>query len=328
VVSFKSAPTGEDSERDLKLLAMVALCATMVTIKLSGLVFAALVLMVLITAFRRVLSLEKLVVYGLLASLIGIPHLFRGYFLSGAPLFPSTFGSILTFEWAMSSDAIRNTADWVYCWARRPGPECMSALGNWGWLPDWWAQFSFRIKVLVGGSVTLILLSILGWHRARTGEGLAFLYLCCVVNLLTIAFWFFTAPDQRFLGSIPYTFLAISLMTFFWAWGSSLDQLMVRLEPAIKVFVVLVFIFFSYRYALVSFSSPRAVLVEGFQPFASDKLKLRETDRGLLVYQPTSGDRCFDAPLPCAPGFDSRLQLIENTGRVPRYYFTRKDSDQ
>lgn len=313
---------GEDVHRDLKIFTLVVLCATMVAIKLSGLVFAALSVMVLALTFYRLLTLKKIVLYTLIAAAIMVPHLLRGYYLSGAPLFPSTVGAVLTFDWAMSKGAIENTANWVYCWARKPGEGCMESLQNWDWLAGWWQQFSFRIKVLVGGAIALILGSLIAWRRARTSEGLLFLSLCCIVSVLTIAFWFFTAPAQRFLGSIPYTFLAIALMTFFWVWGSALEKLMQRLEPAVKVFVVLVFVFFSYRYALISFSSPGLVLAEGFQPFASVELKQRGTDGGLVVYQPTSGDRCFDAPLPCTPYYKSTLQFTSSASGFPLHRFT------
>lgn len=318
---------GVDDQRDLKLLTLVVLCATMVTIKLSGLVFAALSLLVLIPVLYHILTVKRVVIYALVATIILIPHLLRGYFLSGAPLFPSTAGAILTFDWAMSKGAIENTANWVYCWARKPGEGCMESLENWNWVPQWWEQFSLRIKALGAGSFALIVGSLLALRRARLSQGLVLLYLYCAVNVSTIIFWFFTAPDQRFLGSIPYTFLAVTLLAFMLAWEPSIEMPLMRVQPVLNVLLIAVFAFFTYHYSLRSITSAAPILQQGFLPLGSAGLVKRYTTSGLGVYQPASGDRCFDSPLPCSPGFDARLRLIQDVDGLPRVYFTTKGSE-
>jgi hypothetical protein len=142
-------------------------------------------------------------------------HLFRGYVLSGFPMFPSTIGGLKHALWAVPLESVENEALQVYAWARWPGKDPSQVLQNWGWLPIWLKAFPLKGTVLFGLSLLFVCLSIFSTPRKDTGlpkwPNIAWLFLPLSFSFIL---WFLTAPDYRFLGSIPELFLTLSILIF------------------------------------------------------------------------------------------------------------------
>ena len=307
--------------KKLQLTTIAALCVSLVTIKLSGAAFAATALIVTLIVFRSSISVNRFVIIGALSAALYLPHLFRGYLLSGAPLFPSTFGAYDVFNWSMSFDAIRNIANWIYCWARSPGPECMKALGSWGWLGEWWQRFPNRFLLLLMLSSAMFVTPFIFKRFFVPNRNTLTLFLLSTPALGSFIFWFFTIPDPRFLGSIVYVLFGIAIL--FCLTASNAYRSLKKPSPHLTLTLIL-FLALIISFQTLSLDSSKLIWANGFQSIKSVQLLERKTASGLSVYIPAKGDQCFDSPLPCTPYFDPNLRFETNRSDYPKSYFTKR----
>lgn len=297
------------------VMVLTALVATAITVKLSNLAFGA-VLMGLITlgALRVPKGRVRVIItIALLPFLVLLVWCLRGYLLSGAPLYPSTFGYIRT-QWAVPIEQIIEEANWVYSWARQPWTHWSNVLGNWGWFDSWWQRlvkdfvsFIFPLIAFFVAMVTnlVIFLASKFPKPKRPFEEWAIITLPIIVSLI---FWFFTAPDPRFANA-SFMLLPVTSVVLL------LNLIQNRMNR--KVFMVIVcavfiisnlqLLWFAYlnRWTLLDVST------SGFQPVRQVALEEKVTECGLHLFLPVSGDQCWDARLPCTPHFKKALCLRE-----------------
>jgi hypothetical protein len=279
------------------------------TVKISGLFFALATIAVVMPLARWRLQPTRMVLIKtsvLCAGMIGI-HLVRGYMLSGAPLFPSTFGAIWSLPWAMLPANVQGEAAWIYSWARLPGQEPSVVLGNWNWLNSWWARLPKSFMYVLSGSLLLALLNMLLLTRShRIGRMLVVHTLYLPLILATI-FWFFTAPDYRFLGAIPVLFVAVG------GWLISLhlhDLLRVKKirffnSIASTAFVALV----SVAAIFLNFIGVRSLTLHVPEHLPSMMVPTEKINTGQIFYQPQDG-LCWYSALPCTPFVYPDLKLL------------------
>jgi hypothetical protein len=198
---------------------LLVLCVSALTIKLSMVAFCAAAVCI---AYRDVwqllkknltLSIRLLIV----CALILLIHVLRGYALSGVPFYPSTVGALWSLPYAPTAAHVIAEANSIYGWARLPGVPPATVLSNWDWFAPWLGQLPARFSVLIGLGATLLSLNLLMLVLNTTPKQLRAAHLLYAPLLLSLLFWFFTAPDVRFLGLVPELIVILGAWLF---WSS------------------------------------------------------------------------------------------------------------
>lgn len=306
---------------ELQITTIVALCISLATIKLSGAAFAGTALILTLLISRSYLSINKFLIICALSISLYAPHFVRGYLLSGAPLFPSTFAAYEKFNWSMDLDTIREISNWIYCWARNPGTECMKALGNWEWLGTWWQRFPLHYFVPLLFSFVMIVTPFIFRKFFSFNKNAVGILLSGIPALTSLIVWFFLAPEPRFLGATPFVLFGLSIL---FCATTSKFQLKYK-QQNISYALAIVFVFsIVIAPRSLSLNTTKSILSSGFQAIRSDKYIESKTTSGLLVYTPVTNGLCYDSPLPCTPYFDKNLRLERNEKGYPKFYFTKR----
>ena len=314
------------------LLGVGLLAALGVTIKLSFAVFAltGVVLGVGIWVQRRgwgAQSRKVLISVAAAMSLLIVPWMVRGIFLSGYPLFPSTLGAV-PVEWRMPEEKTRAIREGITNWARQPFKRPEELLPGWAWLEPWSVQIgkkTFEVLVpLCLFGVSALFAFLLGKRGRRAA------WLLLLVPLSSLVFWFLVAPDARFAGS---AFWVLGVTAFLLA----LDDFKLLQRGALRgalVAVALLLCLWPVKYfpwkkwngpgSDAGFHPPPAPgcrlkavpdsSADGslsVSPALETRTGLKEfvTRSGLRIQVPVEGDQCWEAPLPCSPGCSPYLRL-------------------
>ena len=315
-------PASTDSQqKEADFLVVICMGAALCSLKLSGLVFAlALASAALWTAWSAS-SNNKKVVHRVFVILLafGLLHLLRGVITSGVPLYPSTLGSFWHFDWSVPTDRIRNEAGWIYSCARTGSPcqDPALVMQDWSWLGSWWhSRVPDNAKTLFFVSVAAT--GLTAWANFHGGKAARPLlvrdfFLMCPF-FCALVFWFFSAPDVRFLGRLLELMFALSI----WSMVCSLDRLwrstgnhwiqrfsLPRKMPLrfdFTTFLVCLMLIFCVRlFPIPSFAWPTL-------PEATTSLVTSVS--GVAVHVPSDGS-CWVNMLPCSPSADPSLQYRE-----------------
>ena len=180
-------------------------------------VFAVAVL-VLFTGSRPARGrLTALLTVGAIPAVIGAGWLARQAVLSGYPLFPLTLGG-LPVDWRLPAHLLRASTRADYAWAREPGVSPDIVFSSWRWLPHHWLGARVRDPdailptALLGCAAVIVLARGAGsaWRERRRP-----LLVVVIPSLVSIAIWFATIPDPRFVWApiwlVPLALLAALL---------------------------------------------------------------------------------------------------------------------
>jgi hypothetical protein len=234
---------------------------------------------------------------------------FRGFLLSGAPLYPSTIGYV-DVEWAVPIEKITEEANSVYSWARQPGALPRTVLGNWAWFGPWASRLN--VGVVYHLFLSVIFCTVAASIRLFATKRTAWRYLEWIVLLpiiIGLGFWFFTAPDHRFALAL---FWCLSLGTAL-LFLNAVQGLLTR-RAFVGVFCC-VFVAANLDfagYAIVNRDVILDVSYSGWHSVKAVRLIEKKTHSGLVVFVPESGVQSWDSPLPSTPYFNPDLRL-----RVP-----------
>jgi hypothetical protein len=190
---------------------LLTLCVTALTIKLSMVVFCAATVCVAHRRFWLLLKSNRTLVVRLfiICGLILVMHTLRGYALSGVPFYPSTFAGLWALPYTPSPARVLAEANSIYSWARLPGVAPAIVLSNWDWIKPWLSSLPTRFLVLTGLGAALFISNLVLFRQIRKDQRQAlWLYLPLI---LSVGFWFLTAPDVRFLGLIPELTVALGM---------------------------------------------------------------------------------------------------------------------
>ena len=194
---------------------------------------------------------------------------------------------------------------------------------DWSWLGSWWhsrvpdnAKTLFFVSVAATGATA--------WANFRGGKAARPLlvrdfFLMCPF-FCALVFWFFSAPDVRFLGRLLELMFALSI----WSMVCSLDRLwrstgnhwiqrfsLTRKMPLrfdFTTFLVCLMLIFCIRlFPIPSFAWPTL-------PEATTSLVTSVS--GVAVHVPSDGS-CWVNMLPCSPSADPSLQYREPLGEDP-----------
>jgi hypothetical protein len=290
---------------------LTILAATSVTIKLSNLAFSSIISVFILayiwqSAHRRFRDGLIILFPGILVIMVWC---LRGFLLSGAPLYPSTIGYI-PVVWSVPREKVIDTANWIYSWTRQPNVVWTKVLDNWNWFKPWLLKiyednktgivYPFALSIFFG----IINASILLFYRKRRLNYWEWVILLPV--LFALIYWFFTAPAPRFANALFFLMALCMILLFLTTIQKIVNQ---------KVFVLLLCLVFMagnlsfIHYAIMERREIKDISLSGYQAITVVPLVKMETQSGLMVYTPETGDQCWDAPLPCTPEFNASLML-------------------
>ena len=266
---------------------LAVLAATAITIKLSNLAFATVVLAIVVRS-KRVAAIVAVVLAVWMA---------RGLVLSGAPLYPSTLGYV-AFDWSVPRGEVEAMATQIRGFARRPDAGWSTAIGNWNWLPEWSRRLEKTpvIAPIVLGAFLLIAAAWKGFPRKES--------VILLPVLAGLVYWFFAAPDPRFAHALFFCFAIGAALLFFTS---------VQTHRRYAWIVCVVFAIANAGLALQVIRHWREItrVSIGWQPIPRVALIQRTTASGLIVFVPAEGEKCWNAPLPCTPYFREDLRARE-----------------
>jgi hypothetical protein len=273
-----------------------------------GLAAAALAIAVIFIRQRRFTAIFHPAV---LVFVFFIPWVCRGYITSGYPFYPSETG-VIQFDWTVPREKASSDKNWVLSWARDPSRDWQSVLANNDWLRPWLATTAadpLVRKSLLLGAAGLILCLISAPWRWRIAS---FFQCCCLIApvILSLIFWFLTAPDPRFAGAT------------IWALAADVAFLPFACLVSVRLLLrVLIAVLIASFVGLESFEGVNRLRREHEQcpNFVGGPGELVSclTYSGLAVWVPVKGDLAGPWKIPAAPAnsFDPRLELRGKTFR-------------
>lgn len=293
-------------------VALLFLCLTAYTIKLSATVYAFMSIMIVFPQLTTVFTKHRNVVIKTLLVCVVIAgvHLLRGYILSGAPLYPSTFAA-WGFDWAIPIEEVKHEAHLTFSFAKETqSPE------SWEWFLPWLRHREpFLMPIAFALLISLIDLGLvlLNWTKSRMSK----LYLLHLPLLSTLVFWVVTAPLPRFIELIPILMLILSGwllicrlqelgFRYLPNWLMSLDKSIV--SGFLRVFLVVAVAFMTIKLVVM-----KKHTFSGWQDIPSVPTEVRTTQSGLKVNVPSTSELCWDESLPCTPYFNENLRLRTDT---------------
>ena len=316
-----------ETQRDSVIVLLLSLA--LITIKLSSIAFA-LTCMSLVIYFQFIDYQRYIKTYNrqhkfffklfVLMVCISVIHIVRGYLLSGAPFFPSTFAGAWGLDWAVLKEFAEFELSFIYSWARDPNAMTPGAvLGHWGWISEWLKTISlFEMLWMVIASLLMFFNLVLAISSNRLKDNR--LYICLYLPIIAaFIFWFLTAPSVRFLGAVPVLYLALSVWLFYIIVGkkntnrvTSLIMVTSQRYPFYCWIAVLIICFFSLKS-----TGLRSLSLHGWADIPQPSLIIEKTLTDLPVNVPTINGQCWDAPLPCASVFNGNLHADPITLNLP-----------
>ena len=205
-------------DQTLTVILLTILASTLITIKLSNLIFALFIILFALVCTWKLPKNGQREVFrvSLFSGFIIVIWCLRGLILSGAPFYPSTIGYI-PVPWAVPKTTIIEEANWTYSWARAPYTNWANVLGNWDWLIPWikrviLIKVEIDYPVFIFVVVSIMVLALLVLKKMNRPSLLEW---CTMIPLIAaILFWFFTAPEPRFLNA-SLILLAVNILLIF-----------------------------------------------------------------------------------------------------------------
>lgn len=253
----------------------------------------------------------------IIALMVFIPMGIRSVLHTGYILYPMTSFGGFDVPWKIPAEKGQQTMETIAVWARQPIENINDAsaraeiLSNYDWLPKWLDDNIYNNKV----NIFLIALTFFGlitificvvWRKysppSVSLSTLLFLWIYWVSLVISIGFWFFSAPDPRFLGVTHY------LLAF-----STIGILLLYLPyPRLRIVTALIVIV-PFAYLILRTTTLFIVPYAQGDLYPQPQLESRlfTTNSGLEIYVPRGGDdRCWDEELPCTPYLNEDIQLI------------------
>jgi hypothetical protein len=297
-------PKGAPKRKEYSLLTAILLAALGITIKLSFLFFGLFAAMAAATALfsSKGVPSKKIFVWIVVPLMvILICWMARGVILSGYPLYPSTVGSF-PVEWRLPKHAAMEEAKWVRSWARKPNAHWNQVLGNWDWLKPWASRMTKDYEVMIPSAMILmgflffLFTSPLKW-KTRNRQGRK--WLLVLPPIASLIYWFFTAPDIRYVGAS------------FWVLGAGLLTLGVSAYLRRKIIWIgsLSLALLCSGIILERTHLRDDMFFNQIYPLPHVELERFETRSGLTLLVPQEGDQCWNGPLLCTPFPKADLRL-------------------
>jgi hypothetical protein len=286
------------------LIVATLLSLTLLTIKLSGIVFGGMAILFIIYRYfmlnqKRFLRSILLI---LLAGVILIaPYIVRNIILSGWPFFPlPAYG--LKVPWAMPLSAVKNSYDVLRAFSIWSGPEWTKFvdMSFWQWFPDWFLRNlqnpTSRIFFL-----TLFLFLIGPFIKVFTKKSIknnVNILLLGLASFLNIIYILIKSPDLRYAEVFVWIFFA-SVLTVY-------TKVILENKPKLKMLaVILTFaIPFFLIWPIRNGGEPLLKSMRWVPQPATEEITITPIDGSPSFKVSTTlkgSDQCGNADLPCTP---------------------------
>jgi hypothetical protein len=304
-------PLGEPRQRERARDLVVLLLGYLITLKLSALFFALVLGGFVFWSGRRTTpaSTPKASLGAWLVVLGGLIFwTLRGIVSSGYLVYP-VVQTGLPVSWKIPPAITVDEASAVKGWARAPGQAYETVLASWQWLGPWWkanlARWDFVAPLaLVGLALVIMLVTLIARRRWPAPPPKPFAPLAvATASGASLAFWFASAPDARFMGAAAYLLPLALWEISFATWKTRAAQRAAAIS-LVALGLLLAAVCLATQPGWIT--APRGCLT---QPIPVAKMAVRQTDSGLRVWVPEQGDLSWDAPLPCTPYFHPELQF-------------------
>ena len=284
------------------LLLLASLASSLITIKLSILF---LFLLPIYSCYKW--KWKGILIVLIIGLLTVTPFIVRNVIQSGYLIYPYPELDIFNYDWEVAENFAKSEKDWIKSFAIDPKskPSEVSKLGIGDWISPWFERQNEKVRWMI----LLVLLSplILLFRKKGEFKGLTEFKILSLVLFMNLLFWFFTAPNPRFVWGILAVSSSISLgfLTYY-----------IKNERAKQVALYLVFLYFAF---FETDSSRRkfgnALNNYPIYPYQVPEQTLKEVETAnFTVKIPTKGDRCFDSPLPCTtPHFNKDVKMRGKT---------------
>ncbi len=238
-----------------------------------------------------------------------IPWIMRGFVLSGYPAYPATLGK-LGVEWDVPQQHAVQMAQQLKGWARLPGGETWrEALDGWAWVMPWLQRLYGSAHNIIQMVIPLLLAVVVsagvfltGILKGQPDQGMKRHFIIIVPWVLGLVFWFFTAPDPRFSGSVGWILAACVLTIAFDQLDRKIKYQLLRPLCFFCIFVT-VFLVLAFNVRIY-----RPGPDKGFHPAPEPHLKTYTVQSGFTLYTPGKTG-CWYGPLVYTPWPDPNLRL-------------------
>ena len=242
-----------------------------------------------------------------------LPWLARGVISSGYMAFPQTVGRV-EVEWAIPHEQLLARQRAMSTNTRIRGGVQDEVLGSWAWLGPWLRKFVSNIMpTMLPSTIAMGALGLYaagrwrnrGAHRERGPSLLALAPL-----LIMLTFWFFSFPEPKYVRYILWSLAALSVILAFEAWP--------HIDFRLRIVAVYGLAMLCLAYVGLLIVGRQSYLLpagpdDGFYDHWPVPYDQYVTDSGLQINVPSgNGTQCWQAPLPCTPYPDARLEA-----RVP-----------
>ncbi|MGI6655800.1 MAG: LIC_10190 family membrane protein [Desulfobulbus sp.] len=251
----------------------------------------------------------------------------RNIITSGYPFFPIT-AFPLQVDWVMQASDVASNATDVRAWARIPGPNYLLAFerGITFWLKPWVTAFINSKHAIPTISVPLIAGSVCWLFMRKELASFKALSLLCW-PLLSLIYWFWMAPSLRFGRELFWLFFALGAACLVQYRPipciQAIDKF-INSTTSLRYSCIVIVVFLMFVCSVVSLKvcvslkvyfkrSLQDNSIAFFVPGTIQSLpvKLVTAQSGSApfdVYTPIEGDRCGNAPLPCAPSVPQYIE--------------------
>ncbi len=280
-----------------------------VSVKLS---FLPVVILSAIVAMAYLIK-EKSIELGSLIKLSILPTMLiglwlgRNIILSGYLLFPLPSLHV-PVAWKMPQSRVERTQSGIVNWARNPNSQDEDDKSVENWFPFWYTKLDGTIKITVILSLVQILISALIsrlWKNSLNPRLISWL----MVPILSILFWFFSAPNLRFSGAYFPGLFAGSIILVYDQLENKFASVMSHLYVSFGIMLVILIALQERNQSIlplirIQMDPPIKRMTEGYNQYNTSIVD------GITVNLPIDSHQCWISPLPCMPQENPKLHLI------------------
>lgn len=272
-----------------------------ITLKLSAAPIALLVF-IAVFVFAKQKKYNKILIYFVISLAIVIPYLIRNYILSGYLFYPSTFLNIFSPSWKYPEYLAKIDSDYIIAYGRGYNSFEAASLPINVWIKTWIHSLSKTEMLLSVACIISIFALPFSIINQKAFKTIHFIEISVLISLL---FWFFSAPLVRYGQGFLIVFPTLLLGDFFCLTFNKSKK------TYTIVFSVCLVLFISYKVI----GTVKYISGNFLQPYYINQLdygnyEVNENQIGdNVIYTPLSGDRTGYYAFPSTPHLTEDVTL-------------------
>ncbi len=255
------------------------------TIKVISILHGIILIPLLFTMIRNK-EFKPLLLISLTTGIIVFPWIIRNVIQTGYLVFPLESIDIFSFDWKVPNEFAGNARKMVDTHARMGSYD----LANYGKPVSEWFSFWFSVQsksvmgmfaFVTGSSLIALLISTVNILRKKT-EHVSYPIFLGLTVLISLAFWWKSGPNPRFIYGVIFFFFAYALAFITMRLGSA--KKLLQFIPLLALLPM----------AMLT----RTVLMETEPKKPTEFSVMESLERP--TYYPSNTDKCWEHHLPCA----------------------------